>query len=166
MGLQNAGGLRLGHDLAGEVTRADLLSVLPFEEPIVEVELTGAELLDAFRQMSAAVVDFGEDDWWHGHVSGATVVWDDDREALVSATVDGDAVDPERLYTVATPEYILHSDHEFPAVDEHHRAGEHGIQHEVLAAYIAEFGVDPRIEGRIRRVSTAAAEGVDPDGEV
>ncbi|WP_435063792.1 bifunctional metallophosphatase/5'-nucleotidase [Halobaculum sp. EA56] len=153
VGLQNAGGLRLGHDLAGEVTEADLLSVLPFEEPIVLVEVTGEELLDVFRQMSAAVVDFGEDDWWHGHLSGAAVVWDDDREELVSATVGGEAVDPDRLYRVATPEYILHSDHEFPAIDERHRAGEHGIQHEVLAAYVREHGIDPRVEGRIRRVS-------------
>ncbi|MFC7098758.1 bifunctional metallophosphatase/5'-nucleotidase [Halobaculum marinum] len=153
VGLQNAGGLRLGHDLAGEVTLADLLSVLPFEEPVVEVELTGAELLDAFRQMSAAVVDFGEDDWWHGHLSGAAIVWDDDAAELVSATVGGDPVDPDRTYRVATPEYILHSDHEFPAIDEHHRAGEYGIQHEVLAAYVREHGIDPRVEGRIRRVS-------------
>ncbi|MFC7068469.1 bifunctional metallophosphatase/5'-nucleotidase [Halobaculum lipolyticum] len=173
VGLQNAGGLRLGHDLAEEVTLADLLSVLPFEEPVVEAELTGAELLDAFRQLTATAVDFGEDHWWHGHVSGAAVVWDDERGDLLSATVDGDPVDPDRLYTVATPEYLLHSDHEFPSIDERHRAGEHGIQHEVLAAYVREFGIDPRIEGRIRRVdgadservaaeSTTAPEGVPP----
>jgi len=153
VGLQNAGGLRLGHDLAGEVTEADLLSVLPFEEPVVLVELAGAELLDALRQMSAAVVDFGEEDWWHGHVSGVGVVWDDDAAELLSATVDGEPVDPERVYRVATPEYLLHSDHEFPAIDERHRAGEYGIQHEVLAEYVREHGIDPRVEGRIRRVS-------------
>jgi len=161
VGLQNAGGLRLGHDLAGEVTEADLLSVLPFEEPIVAVEVAGAELLDAFRQMSAAVVDFGEDDWWHGHVSGAEVVWDDDAAALVSATVDGEPVDPERRYRVATPEYVLHSDHEFPAIDERHRVGEHGIQHEVLAAHVREHGIDPRIEGRIRRVPATGRAGTE-----
>ncbi|UIO98638.1 bifunctional metallophosphatase/5'-nucleotidase [Halobaculum sp. CBA1158] len=166
VGLQNAGGLRLGHDLAGEVTEADLLSVLPFEEPIVVVEVTGAELLDAFRQMSAAVVDFGEEDWWHGHLSGARVVWDDDREVLVEATVAGDPVDPESLYRVATPEYILHSDHEFPVIGQRHRAGEHGIQHEVLAEYVREHGIDPEIEGRIRRVSGDERPGIDsPGGE-
>ncbi|GAA0258381.1 bifunctional metallophosphatase/5'-nucleotidase [Halobaculum roseum] len=153
VGLQNAGGLRLGDDLAGDVTLADLLSVLPFEEPIVVVELTGAELRAAFAEMSASVVDFGEDDWWHGHLSGARVVWDDDREELVDARVDGEAIDPERLYRVATPEYLLHSDHEFPTIEERHRAGEHGIQHEVLGEYVREHGIAPEIEGRIERVS-------------
>ncbi|MXR42754.1 bifunctional metallophosphatase/5'-nucleotidase [Halobaculum sp. WSA2] len=157
VGLQNAGGLRLGHDLAGEVTLADFLSVLPFEEPIVVVELTGAELRAALSEMSAAVVDFGEDGWWHGHLSGARVVWDDDREELIDANVDGEPIDPDRLYRVATPEYLLHSDHEFPTIEERHRAGEHGIQHEVLAEYVREHGIDPAIEGRIERVSGEAA---------
>ncbi|WP_277552980.1 bifunctional metallophosphatase/5'-nucleotidase [Halobaculum limi] len=161
VGLQNAGGLRLGHPLSGEVTLADLISVLPFEEPVVVAELTGAELLDAFREMSAAVVDFGEDDWWHGHLSGAQVVWDDDEAELVDATVGGEAVDPERIYRVATAEYLLHSDHEFPSIDERHRAGEFGIQHDVLAAYIRDHGIDPRIAGRIRRVSGSKATADD-----
>jgi 2',3'-cyclic-nucleotide 2'-phosphodiesterase (5'-nucleotidase family) len=151
--LQNSGGIRAGPPLAGEVTVADLVSVIPFEEQIVLAEVTGDELLSAFRQMSSAVVDFGEDDWWHGHVSGASVVWDDDAAELREATVDGEPVDPESLYTVAMAEYLLHSDHEFPAVEERHRAGEFGIQHEMLAAYAREHGIDPTVEGRIERVS-------------
>ncbi|SHH37563.1 bifunctional metallophosphatase/5'-nucleotidase [Halobaculum gomorrense] len=162
VGLQNAGGLRLGDDLVGDVTLADLLSVLPFEEPVVVVELTGAELRAAFAEMSASVVDFGEDDWWHGHLSGARVVWDDEREELVDASVGGDAIDPDRLYRVATPGYLLHSDHEFPTIEERHRAGEHGIQHEVLAEYVREHGVAPEIDGRIRRVATGDAREATP----
>jgi len=165
VGLQNAGGLRLGDDLAGEVTLADLLSVLPFEEPIVVVELTGTELRAALSEMSASVVDFGEDGWWHGHLSGARVVWDDDREALIDARVGGEPIDPERLYRVATPEYLLHSDHEFPTIEQRHRAGEHGIQHEVLAEYVREHGIAPEIEGRIERVSgnVSASSRVDDE---
>ncbi|QZX99486.1 bifunctional metallophosphatase/5'-nucleotidase [Halobaculum rubrum] len=162
VGLQNAGGLRLGHDLAGEVTLADFLSVLPFEEPIVVVELSGTELRAALSEMSAAVVDFGEDGWWHGHLSGARVVWDDDREELIDARVDGEPIDPDRRYRVATPEYLLHSDHEFPTIEQRHRAGEHGIQHEVLAEYVREHGIDPEIEGRIERVSGDAADAEAP----
>ncbi|WP_313695780.1 bifunctional metallophosphatase/5'-nucleotidase [Halorarum halobium] len=158
VGLQNSGGIRLGEELAGDVTLADLVSTIPFEEPIVTAEVTGAELRDAFRQMSAAVVDFGEPDWWHGHVSGARVVWDDAERELREARVDGESVDPDATYLVATPEYILHSDHEFPAIGQRHRAGEHGIQHEALAEYIRDAGLDPTVDGRITRVSTATEE--------
>ena len=70
---------------------------------------------------------------------------------VIEATVGGVPIDPEAQYAVATPEYLLHSDHEFPTLTERHRIGETGIQYEVLAAYAREHGIDPVIEGRIVR---------------
>ncbi|WP_224268627.1 bifunctional metallophosphatase/5'-nucleotidase [Haloprofundus salinisoli] len=151
VGLQNSGGIRNGPPLSGEVTVADLVSVVPFAEPVVVAELTGEELLTAFRQAAGGAVDFGEPHWWHGHVSGATLRWDDDRNELDEVRVGGDPVDPTRLYRVATAEYLLHSDHEFPVIEERHRASEHGIQHEILAEYARQFGVSASVDGRIRR---------------
>ncbi|QCC47132.1 bifunctional metallophosphatase/5'-nucleotidase [Halobellus limi] len=153
VGLQNSGGIRDGPPLSGAVTVADLVSVIPFEEHVVRAELTGAELLDVFRESAAAVVDFGEPGWWHGHFSGAEIRWDDDATELLGARVDGDPVDPERRYTVATSAYLLHTDHEFPSLEERHRVGEGEIQFEVLAAYAREFGIETEVEGRVRRVS-------------
>ncbi|MFB6177309.1 MAG: bifunctional UDP-sugar hydrolase/5'-nucleotidase, partial [Halobaculum sp.] len=157
IGLQNAGGIRLGDSLSGDVTLADCIGVLPFEEPVVTVELTGAELRDVVRQMSASVVDFGDPDWWHGHVSGLEIVWDDGESELLDLSVNGETVESDRVYTLATAEYILHSDHEFPAITERHRAAEHGIQHEVLADYIAEADDEIRVDGRIERVNRSDA---------
>ena len=99
--------------------------------------------------MNSPDVDFGEDDWWHGHVSNARVVWDADAELLLEATVGGEPIDPEARYTVAVSEYLLHSDHEFPTLAQRHRIDEGDIQYEVLADYAREHGIDPRIEGRI-----------------
>jgi 2',3'-cyclic-nucleotide 2'-phosphodiesterase (5'-nucleotidase family) len=149
VGLQNSGGIREGPPLAGAVTRADLVSVVPFEEPVTVVELAGAELRAALAQCAGAAVDFGEPDWWHGHVSGARLRFVDDE--LVAARVDGEPLDPDRLYTVALADYLVHSDHEFPAVEPRHRAGEVGIQYEVLASYAADNGVAAEAEGRVRR---------------
>ena len=149
VGLSNAGGLRQGDPWQGDVTKADLISLIPFEEPVVLTSVTGGELLSVFREMGAPEVDFGEDDWWHGHVSNARIVWDDEAELVVEATVDGEPVDLEETYTVATSEYLLHSDHEFPTLEQRHRVGEADIQYEVLAAYAREHGIDPEIEGRI-----------------
>ncbi|MFB6234365.1 MAG: bifunctional UDP-sugar hydrolase/5'-nucleotidase [Halopenitus sp.] len=155
VGLSNAGGLRSGDPFEGTVTKADLISLIPFEEPVVLVEVTGEELHAIFREMAAPDVDFGEEDWWHGHISNARVVWDEDAEELVEATVDGEPIDPEATYKLATSEYLLHSDHEFPTLEERHRIGEDGIQHEVLYGYALEHGIDPEIEGRIRIVGDA-----------
>jgi 2',3'-cyclic-nucleotide 2'-phosphodiesterase (5'-nucleotidase family) len=165
VGLQNSGGIREGDPLEGEVTVADLVSLIPFEEPIAVAELTGAELRDVLRESSGANVDFGEAHWWHGHVSGARIVWDADEHELQDARVgdrwaataggdDADApIDPDATYTLATSEYLFHTDHEFPTLDEAHRVDTGDLQYEVLAAYAREVGVDPVVSGRVVRRS-------------
>ena len=156
VGLQNSGGIRDGPPLAGDVTVADLVSVIPFEEPVVEATVSGAELRAILRESAASVVDFGEPDWWHGHVSGATVRWDDDAGRLVAARVGGDPIDPDATYTVATSAYLLHTAHEFPTLSTRHRTGEADVQFEVLAAYARQVGIDPAVDGRIERVAGAS----------
>ena len=157
VGLSNAGGLRQGDPWDGDVTKADLISLIPFEEPVTLASVTGAELHDILREMAAPDVDFGEDDWWHGHVSNARVVWDADAELILEATVGGDPIDPDRRYTVAVSEYLLHSEHEFPTLAQRHRIDETDIQYEVLAGYAREHGIDPEIEGRIEIRNRAEA---------
>ncbi|TKX59331.1 bifunctional metallophosphatase/5'-nucleotidase [Halorubrum sp. SS7] len=161
VGLSNAGGLRQGDPFAGDVTKADLISLIPFEEPVALASVTGAELHDVFREMAAPDVDFGEEDWWHGHVSNARVVWDDDAELILEATVGGEPIDPDARYTVAVSEYLLHSEHEYPTLAQRHRIDEADIQYEVLADYAREQGIDPEIEGRIEIRNRAAAADDD-----
>jgi 2',3'-cyclic-nucleotide 2'-phosphodiesterase (5'-nucleotidase family) len=156
VGLSNAGGLRQGDPWADEVTKADLISLIPFEEPVALASVTGAELHDVFREMGAPEVDFGEADWWHGHISNARVVWDDEAERILEATVGGEPIDPEARYTVAVSEYLLHSEHEFPTLAQRHRIDEADIQYEVLAAYAREHGIASDIEGRIEIRNRAA----------
>lgn len=161
VGLSNAGGLRQGDPWAGDVTKADLISLIPFEEPVALASVTGAELHDVFREMAAPDVDFGEDNWWHGHVSNARVVWDDDAELILEAAVGGEPIDPEARYTVAVSEYLLHSEHEYPTLAQRHRIDEADIQYEVLAEYAREHGIDPEIEDRIEIRNRAAAADDD-----
>jgi 2',3'-cyclic-nucleotide 2'-phosphodiesterase (5'-nucleotidase family) len=148
VGLQNSGGIRNGPPLSGTVTLADLVSVLPFEEPMVVAEVTGAELRAVFQACAETDVSFGEPGWWHGHVSGAELWFDGGR--LVDARVGGEPIDDDRRYTVATAEYLLHSDHEFPTLEARHRVAEFGIEYEVLADYVREHGLDVET-GRIHR---------------
>jgi 2',3'-cyclic-nucleotide 2'-phosphodiesterase (5'-nucleotidase family) len=162
VGLQNGGGIREGHPLHGEVTLADLVSVLPFEEPVVVVEVTGAELRDVLSEADGERLDFGEPSWWHAHLSGARLVWDDEANEIVEATVGGEPIESDRLYRVATAEYLLHSDHEFPTIEERHRAGELGIQHDVLADHARDGGLDVDVEGRIEFVQSATGRANTP----
>ncbi|WP_246282725.1 bifunctional metallophosphatase/5'-nucleotidase [Natronomonas halophila] len=150
VGLQNSGGIRTGDSLAGDVTVADLISLVPFEESVAVAELSGAELLDVFRE-SADTTGFGESDWWHAHVSGARLVYDYTEDTLVEATVGGEPIDPEATYRLATSEFLLHTDAEFPTLTERNAIRRLDTQYEILADYARAVGVAPELEGRIVR---------------
>ncbi|MFB6117816.1 bifunctional metallophosphatase/5'-nucleotidase [Halosegnis sp.] len=152
VGLQNAGGIRSGPPLTDEVTVGDLISLVPFEEPLAVAEVSGATLRRAFAQGEGSRLGFGEPDWWHAHVSGATLVYDRAAGDLREATVGGEPIRPDRTYRVALSDYLLHSDDEFPALDEHHRVDRLEVQYRVLEAYARELSIDPQVEGRIKWV--------------
>ena len=107
------------------------------------------------RGSPARVVDLGDPGWWQGSVSGVRVRWEARAAGLAVARVDGDPIDPDATYTIATSAYLLHTDHEFPTLGERHRTDEAGLQYEVLAAYARAVGIDPVVEGRIEWGSEA-----------
>jgi 2',3'-cyclic-nucleotide 2'-phosphodiesterase (5'-nucleotidase family) len=149
VGLQNSGGIRECDPLAGAVRVADLVSVVPFEEPVTLARVTGEELLSVFRQGSGVNLGFGEPHWWHAHLSGAAVVWNNGDRELERARVGGEPVDPDATYTIATTDYLFYTDHEFPVLNDEHRVERLDTQYEVLADYARTVGIDPEIEGRI-----------------
>lgn len=151
--LQNAGGVRDGPEIHGDVTIADLVSLVPFDEPVSVARLTGRELRAVLEGARTSDLGFAEPHWWHAHVSGATITWNDTADELLAIEIDGEPLDPDATYTLATTDYLFHTTDEFPALDAEHRVESLDVQHEVLAAYAREHGVDPRIEGRIKRVS-------------
>lgn len=160
VGLQNTGGIREGEPLAGDVTVADLVSVVPFDEPVVVTELTGRELQDLCRQADGWQFP-AMTDRWHAHVSGLTIHQRSD--GTITATIEGTPIPDDETYTLATPAYLLYTDHEFPVLDTHHRVEQLETQYEVLAAYARAQGIDPEIEGRIQR--QVGAGGEQPVGE-
>jgi len=152
VGLQNSGGIRSGPSLVGEVTVGDLISLIPFDEPLSIAEVTGRELRELFRQGEGSRLGFGEPDWWHAHLSGARIEYERATDTLTEATVGGEAIDPERTYRLALADYLLHSDDEFPVVGMDHRVETTRTQYEVLADYARAEGIDPAVEGRVRHV--------------
>lgn len=150
IGLQNAGGIRDGEPLAGTVTAADLVGIVPFEEPTVTAELSGAELRELCCEASGRRVGPGDADWWNAHFSGIEIIWDRTTDSLVSARVDGDPLDPAARYTLATSAYLAETDYEFPSLDAEHVVAEGPVQYDVLVEYARETGISPSVDGRIR----------------
>ena len=96
-GVYNMGGVRA--DLPkGDVTYGDVLDVAPFENKISFITMSGADVLELFQQM--AVV--GGEGLSH---SVRLVITKDGR--LVSATINGQPVEPQKDYRIATIDYLL-----------------------------------------------------------
>ena len=96
-GVYNMGGVRA--DLPkGTVTFGDVLDIAPFENKIAFTTLSGADVMELFRQMAAVG---GE------AVSKAVKLVITKEGKLVSATVNGEPVDPARDYRIVTIDYLL-----------------------------------------------------------
>ena len=165
VGLQNSGGIREGPPLAGDVTVADLVGAIPFDEPVVVAEVSGAELLAVCRQADGRRLP-ALSGGWHAHVSGLSLEQGPDGEVTVRH--DGRPLDPDATYTVATSNYVLHTDHEFPALTEGHRVDTFDTLYEVLANYAREEGIDPDVEGRIEPATVPTGNtdsNIDSEGQ-
>lgn len=101
--IMNAGGLRKNEIAAGDLRATDIFELLPFENALVAVEITGADLL---KVLPAVVRDAQ---------SGARIQYkwnDQDRPEFLSGKLIGEngqeqEIDPNKLYTVVTIDYLL-----------------------------------------------------------
>ncbi len=151
VGLNSGGGFRRRPPLAGEVTVSDLVAVTPYDADLVTLAVDGEVLTATFRRLTLADAPDALPRWHFGHVSGAELVWDDAADELRSTRVHGDPVDPHATYGIATSEFFAAHDHLFPAFGPDDVVERHGPQYEAVVAYVRETGLDPELDGRIRR---------------
>lgn len=95
-GLCNIGGLRAALP-KGEVFRGDIMAIAPFENHFTIVKMKGSDVMELMKNIASVL---GE-----GVSSAVRLVITQDRQ-LQSATIGGQAIDPVRLYTIATLDYI------------------------------------------------------------
>lgn len=101
--VMNGGGLRKNDISAGELRSSDIFELLPFENALVAVEITGTQLQ---KLLQAATRDAQ---------AGARIQfkWNDrDRPEFLSgklldASGKEQEIDPEKIYTVVTIDYLL-----------------------------------------------------------
>ena len=98
---ENAGGLR-ADILKGPITLEQIYSVLPFDNAIVTMDLTGEQILEVLEKSA---------DMDHRilQVSGLKVEYNLSRPKgarVVKASIGGEAIKPERAYRVATNDFL------------------------------------------------------------
>jgi len=82
----------------GEITYGDVLDIAPFENKIAFVTLSGDALTELLGQIAAVG---GE-----GMSQSVRMVISKDHK-LVSATINGEPIDPARSYRITTIDYLL-----------------------------------------------------------
>ena len=109
VGLMNGGSIRADELIAaGALTRRDVLSILPFKNRVVKVELSGATLRQALEHGVARSAEDAEPGRFP-QVSGVRFTFDARRPAgsrIVELTVNGKPLDPNKNYTLATSDYV------------------------------------------------------------
>lgn len=151
--LTNPGGIRAEID-AGPITYSEVYEVLPFDNTIVVVGLTGDELV-RLLQGSAQKGSFV-------HASGLRYTLDFTKppESRITAASDdsGRMILPDSIYAVAVNSFMAQGGDDMSILVDHPRSHETGIViREALAEWIrdqAKAGrkVSAKVEGRINRI--------------
>lgn len=92
----NMGGIRAAL-VKGDVTRGDVVDVAPFENKLCFLTLTGEQVLELFKQIASV----GGEGVSHGVELRITK-----DGQLKSALVHGKPIEPQRLYRIATLDYL------------------------------------------------------------
>ncbi|MER2170524.1 MAG: choice-of-anchor I family protein [Psychrobacillus psychrodurans] len=172
MAFQNGGGIRASID-AGPITVGEVITVLPFGNTLSTMEITGAELKEAFE---TSVGVYPLENGGFLHVAGAKVEFDSTKlkgERVVSISyenADGTntkIVDTE-IYTVATNYFTAQGGDSYDVFKEIYEAGkvkDLGLSDwENFADHLKTLSTIPtKIEGRIVDV---AGQVVNPEPEI
>ncbi|WP_338751886.1 5'-nucleotidase C-terminal domain-containing protein [Bacillus sp. FJAT-52991] len=172
MALQNGGGIRTSID-QGPITVGEVINVLPFGNTLTTMEVTGAELKEAFE---TSVKTYPIENGGFLHVSGAKVKYDSSKpagERVVSISYkksDGtyEEIQDAETYTVATNAFTAKGGDGydvFKKVYEEGRVTDLGLSDwENLRDHVTSLGtVDPKIEGRIVDVAKSGPVEVAPE---
>lgn len=96
MSIMNVGGIRQVMN-KGDITEGQILSTFPFSNHLTLISLKGRDIIEALR---VAAAKGGE------AVSGNVRVVTDGKGGLRRVVIDGEEMDPDRLYTVSTIDYV------------------------------------------------------------
>ena len=147
--ITNGGGIRSSIN-TGEITKGEVIEVLPFGNFIVTKYLTGAQIKDALEH---GVKDVPEVAGQFSHVGGIKFIYDQSKPAgnrVIKITLNGKDLNMEKKYLVATNNFIAAGGDGYPHFSTIKTENEFSALDEALISYIKELkDVDYKVEGRI-----------------
>lgn len=157
--LLNGGSIRSNTTYGpGALTKRDVISILPFENPIVKVEVTGA-MIRAALEHGVEKVGIETEIGPFPQVSGMRFSYDARRPAgsrVTAITINGQPLSEQKKYSLATSEYLVNGGDGYTVL----KGAKHLIAPEeakvdavILANAITAAGtIAPATDGRIKRL--------------
>ncbi|HXT62372.1 MAG TPA: 5'-nucleotidase C-terminal domain-containing protein [Pyrinomonadaceae bacterium] len=160
--LVNGGSIRADTEIApGVLTKRDVLSILPFNNKVVKIQITGATLRQALEH-GVASVSVETQPGRFPHVSGIRFTYDASRkpgERVTSVVVNGKPLDEKQLYSLAATNYVakdagdgydMFRDAKI-LIGPEQAPSESDILQKRIASVIS---IAPKTDGRVTRVDT------------
>ena len=139
----------------GDITMGQILTVLPFSNLIVTVELTGDEIINALEH---GVSLYPQETGQHIQVSGISFLFDPEAEPgtrVVGVKLeDGSALGIDKTYTVATIDFMVAGGAGYDMLKNGRNLVYYGGDAEVLADYLVTNPIiNAEPEGRVTTVN-------------
>ena len=126
----------------GIVRRGDIMLISPFENYLVVLEMKGSDLLELMRNIAAV----------KGEAVSSSVRMEITADGqLLSCTIGGKEIDPERTYTVATIDYLAEGNDKMYALKKAVKRHDIGLlARDAMMEYVIKHRIiDSKMEGRI-----------------
>ncbi len=147
--ITNGGGIRASIE-AGEITVGDVITVLPFGNYIVTLDVLGSDIIKALEN---GVTDYPAAKGAFPHVAGITYTFDPAKpamERITSVMFNGKELDPKMTYSVATNDFMAAGGDQYVSLGASPQTGEYAALDEALISYIKQVDTATvKVEGRV-----------------
>jgi len=163
--LMNGGSVRADNIIGrGAITVRDVLSILPFKNKLIKIEVTGATILAAL-ELGVSRIAPGAQPGGFPQVSGMTFSYDATKPAgsrVSDVMISRRPLDPDKTYTLATTTFIALNGGDGYTMFKDARVvmqpDSLPLDSDVLATEIKRGRtISPKVEGRIKRLDNAAS---------
>ncbi len=138
---------------AGEISKGDVIGVLPFGNNVVVKKIKGSTLLAVIEH---GLSEYPTQEGAFPQVSGMSIVFAPSRpagERVLKLLINGKPVEYEKLYRVAINDFMAAGGDGYEVFKDNNTVQEAGDLAKIIINYIKKHGtVSPKIEGRIRVV--------------
>ena len=162
--IMNGGSIRADSLIsAGRLTKRDLLSIIPFKNKVVKLELTGAALRTMLEHGVARSAEDSEPGRFP-QVSGMRFTFDAARPAgsrVLAVTVNGVPLEDQKKYSLATTNFLAEGGDGYEMLKSARllvMPAQGPSDYDAIRQTFAARSISPKVDGRIKRLDNAPNE--------